>query len=179
MIKPEMRGAETEKNHLMQAMAASIAANMNFARFRVLPVGREMEVAEAMALFSCFEEEVVEAGRVLYEAGSRSERVMRLILNGSAAVRDASGNVYATLKPGDVFGLFSFLDERPHSATVMAREELTTLTLRRSFFDVITLEDPVLGHQLLRFMFRLLSRMALNLEVEYAALRDYALGVRP
>ena len=174
----ETMAQRQDKYHLVQAMAASIAANMNFARFRALPVGREMEVAEAMALFSCFEEEVVEAGRVLYEAGARSERVMRLILDGQAAVRDASGNIYATLKPGDVFGLFSFLDERPHSATVMARDELTTLTLRRSFFDVITLEDPLMGQQLLRFVFRLLSRMALNLEVEYAALRDYALGAR-
>ncbi len=165
-------------NQLIQAMAASIAANMNFARFRALPAGRDMAVDEAMALFSCFEEEQAAAGSVLYEAGARSERVMRLILDGRAAVRDASGNIYATLKPGDVFGLFSFLDERPHSATVSALDELTMLSLRRSAFDVITLEDPMLGHQLLRFMFRLLSRMALNLEVEYAALRDYALGMR-
>ncbi|MDQ6973089.1 MAG: Crp/Fnr family transcriptional regulator, partial [Mariprofundaceae bacterium] len=63
--------------------------------------------------------------------------------------------------------------ERPHSVTVTAQEELTVLSLKRSYFDLITLEDPLLGNQLLRFMFRLLSRISLKHEVEYAALREY------
>jgi len=160
------------------ALVASISANPYFARFRGMPVGQELEVHDAMALFSCFEEQHINKSEILYEAGTQSERTMYLLLAGSVSVRDTSGNIYSTLKPGDVFGLFSFLENRPHSATVMAQDDLVVLTLKRSYFDLITLEDPVLGHQLLHFMFRLLSRMSLNLEVEYAALRDYALGMR-
>ncbi len=160
------------------ALVASISANPWFARFRGMPVGQELEVNDAMALFSCFEEQHIQKGAILYEAGTESERTMYLLLAGNVSVRDASGNIYSTLKSGDVFGLFSFLENRPHSATVTAQGDLVVLTLRRMYFNLITLEDPVMGHQLLRFMFRLLSRMALNLEVEYAALRDYALGMR-
>jgi len=160
------------------ALAASISANPYFSRFRGMPVGQELAVNDAMALFSCFEEQHINKGEILYEAGTQSERTMYLLLEGSVSVRDASGNIYSTLKPGDVFGLFSFLEERPHSATVTAQNDLVAMTLKRTYFDLITLEDPVLGSQLLRFMFRLLSRMSLNLEVEYAALRDYALGMR-
>jgi len=160
------------------ALAASISANPWFARFRGMPAGQELEVNDAMALFSCFEEQHVRKGEILYEAGTESERTMYLLLAGNVSVRDASGNIYSTLKSGDVFGLFSFLENRPHSATVTVQDDLVALTLKRTYFNLITLEDPVMGHQLLRFMFRLLSRMSLNLEIEYAALRDYALGMR-
>ncbi len=160
------------------ALVASISANPWFARFRGMPVGQELEVNGAMALFSCFEEQHISKAAILYEAGTQSERTMYILLSGSVSVRDASGNIYSTLRPGDVFGLFSFLEDRPHSATVTVQDNLVALTLKRAYFDLITLEDPVLGHQLLHFMFRLLSRMSLNLEVEYAALRDYALGMR-
>ncbi|MDX8407933.1 MAG: Crp/Fnr family transcriptional regulator, partial [Mariprofundaceae bacterium] len=76
-------------------------------------------------------------------------------------------------------GLFSFLDEeRLHSATVRAETELVILGINRCYFNVITLEDPTLGNQMLRFMFRLLSRMSLKLESEYAAMHEFALAGR-
>ena len=155
------------------AFVASVAANPLFMRFRGLPIGRELAVNDAMLLFSCFEEESYKHGDLIYAAGSASERTVSIILHGSVSVRDISGNVFSTLQAGDVFGLFSFLENRAHSVSVTAQEELTVLTLQRSYFDLITLEDPLLGNRLLNFMFRLLSRMSLHLESEYAALRDY------
>lgn len=157
----------------MTAFVASVAANPQFLRFRGLPIGRELSVNDAMVLFSCFEEERFHKGDEIYCAGSRSGRTIYMILQGGVSLRDESGNFYSTLKAGDVFGLFSFLDDRPHSVTVTARDELTLLSLSRSYFDLITLEDPVLGNRLLLFMFRLLSHMSLDLGSEYAALREY------
>jgi len=173
-----MKGGPMMAQENSTAFIASVAANPLFMRFRALDMGRELTVTNAMLLFSCFEERHVAKGERIYEAGSDSGQTMFLLLQGNVSVRDASGNIYSTLKPGDVFGLFSFLEERPHSATVTAQDDLVALTLKRAYFDLITLEDPVLGRQLLRFMFRLLSRMSLKLEIEYAALRDYALGRR-
>ena len=43
---------------------------------------------------------------------------------GDGCVGSASGNIYSTLRPGDVFGLFSFLEDRPHSATVTVQDHL-------------------------------------------------------
>jgi CRP-like cAMP-binding protein len=161
----------------LTAFVASVAANPLFMRFRSLELGQELPLRDAMVLFSCFEEECFRKGDVLYAAGSVSERTVYIILQGCVSVRDASGNIFSTLKSGDVFGLFSFLDARPHSVTVTVQQEITVLILRRSYFDLITLEDPLLGNQLLRFMFRLLSQMSLKLESEYAALRDYTRGM--
>lgn len=167
------------KDNFAQAFEASVLANPYYARFRCLPVCEELACRESMLLFSCFEQGQVAQGTTIYRAGDSSERTMHLILEGEVGVTNAAGEEYERLKQGDVFGLFSFLDEaRPHSATVRTDSDVALLRLSRSYFDVITLEDPLLGGELLRFMFRLLSRMALKLEVEYAAMRQFALGRR-
>jgi CRP-like cAMP-binding protein len=158
---------------------AAVAANPHYMRFRSLPVGQELGGLEAMLLFSCFIERHVPAGTEIYRVDSESNDTMYMILSGSVDVADRNGHVYESLRAGDVFGLFTFLDrDRLHSATITARDDLTLLTLERSYFDVVTLEDPALGNQLLRFMFRLLSRQALRLQTEYAAMHGYAMGRR-
>ncbi len=167
------------KDNFAQAFEASVLANPYYARFRCLPVCEDLGCRESMLLFSCFEQGQVAQGTTVYKAGDSSERMMHLILDGEVSVTNVAEEEYECLKNGDVFGLFSFLDEaRPHSATVKASSDVALLRLSRSYFDVITLEDPLLGGELLRFMFRLLSRMALKLEVEYVAMRQYALGRR-
>ena len=167
------------RENFVHAFEASVATNPMYSLFRTLPVCSELDLPESMLLFSCFDAREIAAGTTIYEAGTASENVMYLVLAGEAAVASSWHDTYVTLKAGDVFGLFSFLDEgRNHSATVRASTDLTVLTISRPYFDVITLEDPALGNQMLRFMFRLLSRMSLKLESEYAAIHHYATGRR-
>jgi len=81
------------------------------------------------------------------------------------------------LETGDVFGLFSFLDEdRLHSGTVKAESDMVLLCIKRDYFNLLTIEDAPLGNLLLRLMFRLLSRMSLKMENEYAAMHHYITG---
>ncbi|MDX8412223.1 MAG: Crp/Fnr family transcriptional regulator [Mariprofundaceae bacterium] len=164
---------------LAHSFEVTVATNPRFMTFRGLPVVRELGCRESRLLFLCFEECLIKQGTVVYKAGEKSENIMYLIIEGSISVSHASHHVHTSLHPGDVFGLFSFLDrDRLHSATVRSESDVAVFSMNRDYFDVITLEDPALGGQLLRFMFRLLSRMALNLEVEYAALREFALASR-
>ncbi len=166
-------------DHTLVALEASIVADPLYARFCSLPVCQDLSSRDTMLLFSCFEQVDIEAGKTIYTAGSTSNHEMYLLLDGVVSVASASGDVYARLGAGEVFGLFSFLDDqRLHSATLRAEENIVSLTLGRHYFDLITLEDPMLGGKLLLFMFRLLSRMALKLENEYAAIHEYALGRR-
>lgn len=158
---------------------AAVAANPYFMRFRSLPVGQELDSREAMLLFSCFIERQVPAGTEIYRADTESDNTIHIILEGAASAADRNGHIYELLQAGEVFGLFSFLDsDRLHSATITAVQDLTLLTLERSYFDVVMLEDPALGYQMLRFMFGLLSRKALRLETEYAAMHGYATSRR-
>lgn len=168
---------ETRYDEDDAAFEAAIAANRNFMAFRALPIAGEMNYKQAMLLFSCMRERQFKAGDVIYRAGEISGQEVHLILDGRFSAIDPSGHVYGMLRAGDLFGLFSFLDEaRLHSATIRAETEATALVIDRPYFDVVTLEDPALGNQLLRFMFRLLSRMALKLEVEYAAMHGFVQG---
>jgi len=172
MNHTEMGRYDFENNH-----EAVIAADKNFAAFRTMPIVNSLSLKEAMLMFSCMHERNFSSGEVIYETGTASDQEMFLIVRGTVSASDRSGYKYELLGAGDVFGLFSFLDEdRLHSATLKAEENLTVLSIDRPYFDVITLEDPALGYQLLRFMFRLLSKMALKQEHEYAAMHEYALG---
>jgi CRP-like cAMP-binding protein len=158
---------------------AAVSANPYFMRFRSLPMGQELDGREAMLLFSCFIERHVPAKTEIYRAATESDNTIHIILEGRASAADRNGHVYELLQAGEVFGLFSFLDsDRLHSATITAVEDLTLLTLERSYFDVVMLEDPALGYQMLRFMFGLLTHKALRLETEYAAMHGYAMSRR-
>jgi len=167
------------RENILEAFEATTAASPLFARFRSLPVCQELGGKESMTLFSCFDTRHVTEGTVIYETNTASTNEMFLIVEGEVSVSSRSQDIYTRLRAGDVFGLFSFLDEdRPHSATVKAKSDLTLLTINREYFDVITLEDPALGQQMLRFMFRLLSRMALKMESEYASMHEFAMARR-
>ena len=169
---PSRNGAA--KENLWGAM---IASNSRFKIFQNLPLVKNMTREHAMLLFSCLKEVQFKAGEIVYRAASLAEGEMYLILEGKVAVKDESEYRYASLKSGDVFGLFSFLDEeRRHSATIQAEKDTVVLTLERSYFDLLTLEDPSLGQHLMHFMFRLLSEKALKMEVEYAHMHQFALG---
>jgi len=162
---------------LAEAYTATRMANPLFNQFCELPVCQQMQIDESMQLFSCLDAATYEAGAVIYEAGSATDRTMRLIITGSATASTPSFGNYIRLSSGDVFGLFSFLDEeRPHSATVRAGSDLTLLCMNRDYFNLISVEDTVLGNLVLRFIFRLLSRMALKQENEYAAIHHYVTG---
>ncbi len=156
---------------------AAIAADQDFIKFRGMPIVNTMKTVDAMLMFSCMNIRTYSAGEVIYEAGTLSKNEISLIIEGRVSASDRSGHQYSLLSAGDVFGLFSFLDEeRLHSATLEVEKDVKVLTIDRPLFNVITLEDPALGNQLLRFMFRLLSEMALQLEHEYAVMHGFALG---
>jgi len=162
---------------LTEAYAATRMANPLFHQFCDLPICQHMQLEESMQLFSCFDVARANNGDIIYAAGSNSDKTMRLIVSGTAAVSSPSSGTYSHLGTGDVFGLFSFLDEsRAHAATVTASDDLTLLCINRDYFNLITVEDAALGNLLLRFMFRLLSQISLKVESEYAAMHHYLTG---
>jgi len=162
---------------LTEAYAATRMANPLFHQFCELPICQHMQLEESMQLFNCFDVERADSGETIYAAGSDSDNTMRLIVSGTAIVSSPSSGNFSHLGEGDVFGLFSFLDEsRTHAATVKAVEGMTLLCINRDYFNLITVEEAELGNLLLRFMFRLLSQVSLKVENEYAAIHHYMTG---
>lgn len=159
---------------LSHAFEASILSNAQYRRFCELPACKELTEDESIQLFASLEPRCVNAGGVIYRANSKSEQTIYLITSGCASVSRPGHNIYAQLGQGEHFGLFSFLDkERQHAATVKAVTDLELLTMNRAYFDLITLEEPQLGNQILRFMFHLLSGRALEVKHEYASMHEF------
>ncbi|MDX8397299.1 MAG: cyclic nucleotide-binding domain-containing protein [Mariprofundaceae bacterium] len=166
--------SQPAKEVLIQSL---IESNSMYKEFRALPLLQGMSNEHTMVLFSCMKEQRFLEGDEIYSAGSEAAGEMYLILDGKVSVQDEGGYQYTSLRRGDVFGLFSFLDDhRNHAATIRAKMDTVVLTLERCYFDLITLEDPKLGQHLMRFMFRLLSEKSLKMEVEYAHMHQFALG---
>ena len=159
---------------LDHAFEASILSNSQYRRFCELPACRQLSDEEMMQLFSSLESRCISAGSVVYEAESLSDQTIYLITDGCASVSRPGHNIYAQLHAGDHFGLYSFLDdERQHAATIKAVTDLELLTMNRAYFDLITLEEPQLGNQILRFMFHLLSGKTLEVRCEYASMHEF------
>lgn len=164
---------------LLQACEATIGRDAVYGEFRDLPICQSLDNNECISLFSCFETQRFDAGETIYEANMPSDNTMRIIVEGAVSGSSVLHDSYIQLVAGDVFGLFSFLDEgRLHSATLKAKSDVVLLAINRDYFNLITIEDQQLGNQLLRFMFRLLSGMSLKLESEYAAMHHYITGRR-
>lgn len=160
------------------ALAASlIESDADFQKFCSLPLIADLAHQDAMVLFSCMTRKTFAADAVIYQAGEEAEGRMYLILDGKVNVKSESGYQYSNLKQGGVFGLFSFLDEkRNHSATLTVERDVVALILDRTYFNLIALEEPKLGNQLMQFMFSLLSKKASELEVEYSHMHNFAFG---
>jgi len=164
----------SEKEMMMESM---IESNADFKAMLMLPLITELAKKDARVLFSCMTKAVYEENQIICNAGDESVGKMQLILDGKVSIKNGGGYKYGSLRAGDVFGLFSFLDDRrKHSATLTVERKTTVLTIERSYFDLITLEDPKLGHKLMRFMFVLLSKKASELEGEYANMHNFAFG---
>jgi len=162
---------------LTEAYAATRMANPLFNQFCELPVCQHMQLEESMHLFSCFDVEKHKAGDVIYTSGDDSDKTMRLIVNGAVIASNPASDIHHRLTTGDVFGLFSFLDQsRPHSSTLTATEDVCLLRINREYFNLITVENAPLGKLLLRFMFLLLSQVSLKMENEYAHLHHHSMG---
>jgi CRP/FNR family cyclic AMP-dependent transcriptional regulator len=76
-------------------------------------------------------------GATVIEAGEPTHS-LHIIISGRAQVvmSDKKGNqvILAILKPGEYFGEMGLLDDRPRSASVVARESCEVLTLGRQDF---------------------------------------------
>ena len=114
----------TAKQVMDEVVYTSMIESSNeFQTFNELPLVSEMDPKAAMMIFSCMTKKTFADDEVIYEAGTYSVSQMYLVLDGKINVKNESGYKYNSLRKGDVFGLFSFLDEdRKHSVTAKGDE---------------------------------------------------------
>ena len=90
-------------------------------------------------------------GAVLIREGEPID-VLYVLLDGHLSVRleALGGKEVATLRSGEVLGELSFLDSRPPSASVVARGEVTVLTIQRNLLSGQLEQDTAFGARFYR-----------------------------
>jgi CRP-like cAMP-binding protein len=96
-------------------------------------------------------------GAVLVEKGRRSNGIY-LILQGSAKVQIGLQRGVAAIKPGEICGDMSFLEDAPVSASVVAETDLAALHLDRSTLNGLFELFPHLASRFYRSLATNLSR---------------------
>jgi CRP/FNR family cyclic AMP-dependent transcriptional regulator len=96
-------------------------------------------------------------GSVLIEEGTRGKEFF-VILEGHVEVRE-NGTVISTLGPGSFFGEMGLLQNRPHSATVVATSPVVVEVLDGDQFAELIHEYPEIGVQIMSTMANRLDQL--------------------
>lgn len=99
-------------------------------------------------------ERIIEEGRVPQKLYVLLSGEMEVILPDPA--NRSAGRRMATLRVGDCFGEYGFIDRRPASATVKARQDADVFMLPLEKFDRLIQADPALERIVYRNLLTLL-----------------------
>ncbi len=113
---------------------------------------KELKEEELQEIFEKMESKDFESGRVIFEEGSPGAE-MYIIKEGKIEVRLKRGDlilVLAELKKGDFFGEFSLISEAERSATCIATQNSTLLSLSKESFWKIVKKNPKIGVTVLK-----------------------------
>lgn len=115
---------------------------------RRVPLFADLSTAQLEGVAPFVDEVETEAGHVLIGQAEFGQELL-IIVDGTAEVtRD--GRHLRDVGPGDVIGEISLLDGGPRTATVIAREPTTVLSISKRAFDTVLDRVPGLPHELLR-----------------------------
>jgi CRP-like cAMP-binding protein len=106
---------------------------------------RDMNPAELDAVFNLMQAEDFQAGEEILTEGLTYHSLWIILSGRCEVVKAANGgkpNQLAVLETGGVFGEMSFLDSAPHSASVRALSDVSTMRLMRDAFDQLRQSSP-------------------------------------
>lgn len=121
---------------------------------------------QAEALAASVSKKRFKRGDVLVEQGRKTDALF-IVLTGRIRVlmTDNKGRevILATLKSGDYVGEMSLIDNEPHSATVVADQQVDVLVLGRDSFLRCLGENMEMAHSVMRVLVQRLRKASENI----------------
>lgn len=124
--------------------------------FRGIPVFSRLGLVELMRVFNLCQEREYAADEPIIREGDDDHRLF-VCLSGHAQVRK-NGNKIASIRPNDVFGEMSLLENVPRSADVVADKPTVVLVFERDNFVNIMRQEPWMAIKMLFPMVQNLNR---------------------
>ncbi|MBE9504239.1 MAG: cyclic nucleotide-binding domain-containing protein [Proteobacteria bacterium] len=156
-------------------------------------MSEELSSLKKMVLFTYLNEEELKAVREIitevdYMADksvfeeSQDGHTLYLIKSGEVKVtkKDPEGTeqVLALLKEGDIFGEMSFLDGRPHSATVVAVHSTRILQIEKGKFDEFVDSHPKAAYKIMKTIVIQVDAIVRRMNTNYVDMLSYMFGRR-
>lgn len=150
---------------LAEAVADSKRASEVQAQFeamRNIELFREMTLPELARILHVAQTVEVPAGQVVLREGETTETLYVIVEGGVRVQRD--GQTIADLAGGSHFGEMALLNQRPRTATVIARLQSRLLVLDRSAFFSLVQQEPTIAS---KFLWKLAQTLSLRLDDVY------------
>ena len=121
------------------------------------------------------------AGKVIFDEDEEGS-TLYIIKSGEVKVtkKDPEGReqVLTLLKEGDIFGEMSFLDGRPHSATVASVHSTRVLKIERADFDKFIETEPKAAFKIMKNIVFHVDSIVRRMNSTYVDMMSYMFGRR-
>jgi CRP-like cAMP-binding protein len=139
----------------------------------------DMTDPEMASLAELFAERDVPAGKTVFIENMQGESLY-LIREGTIRVSkmlaEGDEQTLVVLGAEDTFGEMAVLEEAPRSATARVIEEARLLSVKRSDFEALCVNNPPLGLKLMRNIIRIFSKRIRESSEEYREMLLWSLG---
>lgn len=142
----------------------SMLSNLDL--IRRVPLFTMLTPAQAESLAAAVTKKRFKRGEILVEQGKKTNSLY-IMLSGRTRVvmTDSKGRevILATLRAGDYLGEMSLIDNEPHSATVIAEQQVDVLALGRETFLQCLMENAALSFAVMHGLVQRLRRASQNI----------------
>ena len=142
---------------------------------RSSPLGAELAPSECAVLVKLVHVKTLADGEVLLQEGA-CDPVVHVVVEGRVqVVKDSvhGRTLLHTLKPGDLIGELSFMDDEPRYGTLLASGPTKVLCLNRADFETLVETEPRVVYKVMRAIMRVAHRVQRNVSRELQDLQNY------
>jgi len=156
-------------------------------------MAEDISVLKKLEFFSYFNDEELKAaseimnevdylpGKVIFDEGAEG-KTLHIIKSGEVKIskKDPEGReqVLALLKEGDIFGEMSFLDGRPHSATVTTVHSTRILKIEKADFEELIEKHPKASYKIMKNIVFQVDTIVRKMNTTYVDMMSYMFGRR-
>ncbi|MDH4162235.1 MAG: cyclic nucleotide-binding domain-containing protein [Nitrospirota bacterium] len=136
---------------------------------------------ELKAIAEIITPDIFPAGKQIFEEGEVTCPCVYIIQKGKVDVqkRSKEGDLLtlSVQREGSFFGELSFIDNKPHSATMTtASEESVVMRIDRSDFDKLVQRYPAAGYKVLMNITLDIAKIARRMNTQFMDMSDYVYG---
>ncbi|MBY0613509.1 MAG: cyclic nucleotide-binding domain-containing protein [Beijerinckiaceae bacterium] len=155
------RKASDERDETRDDRSAALDANENveLRALRAVPIFNGLDLANLKLLAFTSEKVVFKQGDTLFSQGQESD-VAYTIISGQADVliETADGPVViSSVGENQIIGEMGIITGEPRSATIVAKSEITALSIRKDVFTALLAEFPVMAMSVTRLVVKRLQ----------------------